>query len=142
MPNRNELKIDDINNQQNFMVDDEEIAIQLELKYDTTIQPIKVHIETIMPKIPNKLDLPKIVIMPLNKRIYANDAECMPTVSNFIKHQNYRSLYRLDNRPFFHRYIDRMAKIKVASWNGDHDLMYATNKLDPSYCNSELTDHP
>ena len=142
MPSRNELKIEDINNQQNFKVDSEEIAIVLPLKYDTTVEPIKVHIESIMPKVQNKRGLPKKFIRPLNKSIYANDKECMPTVSRTIQYQNYRSLYRLDNRPFCHRYIDHGAKIKVASWNGDHDLMYATNKLDPSYCDSEITDHP
>lgn len=141
MPSMNDLKIADINNQQNFKVDAEEIAIILPLIQDTREEPIVVHIETLMPKVPNKLDTPKISVMPLNKTIYANDKECMPTVSSNIRHQNFRSLYTLDNRPFKHRYLRRKAKIKVSSWNGDHDLMYATNKLDPSFCYSENTDH-
>lgn len=141
MLSMNELKITDINNQQNFMVDDEEIAFTLPKVYDTAVEPIQVHIETLMPKVAFKLQHPKIAIKALNKKVYANDIECMPTVSPNIKYQNFRSLYTLDNRPFRHRYINYLSKIKVASWNGDHDLMYATNKLDPSYCGSEITDH-
>ena len=142
MPNRNELKIADINNQQNFKVDSEEIAVVLPELFDTTTQPIQLHIESIMPKVAFKLDFPKIATKPLIKSIYANDPKCMPSVSSSIRYQNYRSLYRLDNRPFCHRYLKHGQKIKVASWNGDHDLLYATNKLDPSFCFSELTDHP
>ena len=32
--------------------------------------------------------------------------------------------------------------LKLAPWNGDYDEMTVSTKLDPSYCNSCVSEHP
>ena len=133
--NYNTLNNTNINNQQNFGVDSEEIAVYLPEHGLANDEILKVHIEATMAA----LD-PRVKLMPpttwresLNKNIYVNDKDCKPTVAQQRTFQNFRSLSRQDNRSFAHEYLSHGDKLKVASWNGDHDLMFVTTKLDTSH---------
>ena len=133
--NYNTLNNTNINNQQNFGVDSEEIAVYLPEHGLANDDILKVHIEATMaaldPRV--KLALPTTWREGLNKNIYINDKDCRPTVAMQRTFQNYRSLRRQDNRMFACTYFKHGDKMKVASWNGDHDLMYITTKLDMSH---------
>lgn len=133
--NYNDLSNTRINNQENFGVDSEEIAIYLPEHGLANDDVLKVHIETTMAALDPryKRALPATWNCMLNKSIYINDKDCRPTVAPQRQFQNYRSLSRQDNRLFAHTYFQHGDKIKVASWNGDHDLMYITTKLDVSH---------
>ena len=128
------------NNQESWDIDNQEKCTFLPKHADSNKQPYLVNIWKTMPFIPRAL--PKILIVFLGDSIYQNAPECRPSVAPQIPIQNYRSLYREDNREFNHRWLDHGMTLQLSPWNGDYDEMTVSTKLDPSYCNSCVSEHP
>ena len=82
------------------------------------------------------------IVVKLNDKIYINDPECFPAVAPFIYEQNYRSLYRQQNRHFEHRWLKHGMTLELKPWNEDYDQFSVTTKKDPSYCYICSLEHP
>ena len=128
------------NNQESWEIDNQERCTFLPKHKDSNVQPYLVNIWKTMPMIPRAL--PNKWSVCLRDSIYENAPECKPSVARTIQEQNYRSLYREDNRHFNHRWLDFGMTLKLAPWNGDYDEMTVSTKLDPSYCRSCISEHP
>lgn len=141
MPNETNLKISTHANQQNWQIDTEENCTFLPLKEDANKEPYLVNIWKTMPYIARGLPKDHIVVK-LNDKIYINDPECFPVVDPFIYEQNYRSLYRQQNRHFEHRFLTHGMTLELKPWNEDYDQFSVTTKKDPSFCDVCSTQHP
>lgn len=128
------------NNQESWEIDNQERCTFLPLHADSNKEPYLVNIWKTMPFISR--GLPNMWMVKLKDSIYENAPECKPSVAILIYEQNYRSLYRENNRAFNHRWLDHGMTLKLAPWNGDYDEMTVSTKLDPSYCNSCALEHP
>lgn len=128
------------NNQESWRIDNEEKCTFLPKHENSVKQPYKVNIWKTMPLIPKALPVEWPV--NLSDSVFINDSECKPSVAKTIYEQNYRSLYRMDNRAFDHRWLDHGMTLQLAPWNGDYDEMKISTKIDPSYCNNCGIEHP
>jgi hypothetical protein len=139
--NEYSLKTNPHNNQENWKIDGEEKCTFLPKKADANHQPYLVNVWKTMPYIERGLPKNNIPVM-LRDTCYCNDQECKPSVAPVIYEQNYRSLYREDNRYFKHRWLTHGMTLKLVPWNGDYDTILVTNKLDPSFCVNCVSEHP
>ena len=133
------------NNDQFWKIDDNEIAF-LSCKEDRILASTN----------PKKLCIPSLMASPdkplstypldkraqLNPSIYCNDKECRPVVSGSIGTRNYITVFHHDNDWFRHKWLNRGAEIMIDIRNGDIDHLRITDKVDRSYCDDCLTEHP
>lgn len=141
MPNEDDLRVSTHANQQNWQIDTEENCTFLPKKEDANKEPYLVNIWKTMPYIARGLPEDNIIV-GLNDRVYINDPECFPAVPPFIYEQNYRSLYRQQNRHFEHRWLKHGMTLELKPWNEDYDQFSVTTKKDPSFCDVCSTEHP
>lgn len=144
-----ELYARSYNNDEIWGLDYEEIGLVMckEAYIPANTNPMKLKIRTIMPKQLEEADGdpsldPKDWAVPLNPTIFCNDTPCMPKVSGSIGMRNYISVPRNANSEFFHKWINRGAKVKVELRNEDIDDMHVSNNLDESFCFDCETEHP
>lgn len=145
MANYRENEKNRFNNLEIWQLHDYEIATFLHSPRDESEQDVyKLHITALMPFIP---------IIPvtagsqptpvqLTKSIYANAPACSLPVKQTILTQTWLNVHKHNNEHFTHRWLDFGSKIYVETLNKDIDGLYVTTRLDPSYCNSCVSEHP
>ena len=115
-----------------------------ERRIPASTDPIMLKIRTILPQ---QLDeypelYPRDWGEILLDMVYCNDTPCRPNVSPSIGKRNYIIVPRNANSEFLHYWLDRGAKLKVELRNEDIDDMHISNNMDPSYCDSCMSEHP
>lgn len=103
--------------------------------------PKKMHIPAIMGKSSPDGD-PRIWSEGLNKSIYVNDPKCKPAVSSTVILQNYITVFHYANDYLQHKWLYNHAKLRLEVRNGDIDDIHVTDKIDPSFCEDCLMEHP
>lgn len=129
------------NNLEIWQLNNFEICTFLHYPRDESEQSIyKLNIAAIMSQIP--VAKPNSHQESISKSIYANDSKCSLPVGTRVTVRNYVEVTKRANEHFNHRWLDFGAKIYVETVNGDIDGMQVTSRLDPSYCDSCITQHP
>ena len=141
-----ELYNNQYNNEEIWGLDYEEIGevMCVENRIDSSTDPIKLKIRTILPPALDKYPelIPREWIDTLTDSIYCNDIPCKPKVSPIITEHNYIIVPRSSNSEFYHRWLNRGARLKVEVRNQDIDDLHISNNKDPSYCDNCLAEHP
>jgi len=135
------------NNSLEYKLDDNEYCYVMcePLRIDSNTNPKTVFVPTLMadPERPGVIPgIPIEWIINLNDSIYCNDKECKPVVDPTIFGRNYLVVWHHANDWYFHRWLDRGARLLIEIHNKDMDHVRFIDHEDPSYCDDCQTEHP
>ena len=86
--------------------------------------------------------IPEENIINLDNSIYCNDKECKPVVDPIIYKRNFLVVYHHAHDWYYHRWLNRGARLLIEMHNKDIDHIRFCDHEDPSYCDDCSVEHP